>query len=76
MTDVLLNITLQLWLHGFPIPINFWRKCGIMWPALVGRVGRSNSNDADDICGGPPEVPATIYVSNVFTLAKGALGVK
>ena len=47
-----------------------------MWPDLVGRDGRSVSNDAADICGGPPAVATDICVADVLTLAQGALGVK
>ena len=47
-----------------------------MWPALVGRVGRSSSYDANDLCGGPPAVTTTICADDVFTFAQGALGIK
>ena len=63
-------------LEWFPYPHNLWCKCGIMWPDLVGRVGRSVSNDDADICCGPPAVPTDICVADVLTLAQGALGVK
>ena len=42
---------------------------------MVGIVGRRKSHDANDICGGPPEVSTTICVDDVFTLAQGALRV-
>ena len=47
-----------------------------MWPALVGRVVRSSSYDANALCGGPPAVTTTICADDVFTLAQGALGIK
>ena len=76
MMGVLLIITLQLWLHSYSIPIKLWWKCGIMWIDLVERVGRSNSHDANDLCGGTPAVHRTLCVVDVFTLAQDALGVK
>ena len=42
----------------------------------MGRVGRSSSHDANDLCGGTPAVHRTLCVVDVFTLAQGALGVK
>ena len=47
-----------------------------MWADLVGRFGRSSSDDDDYLCGGPTAVPTTICVSDVFTLAQVVLGVK
>ena len=41
----------------------------------MGIVGRNKSRYYDDLCGGTPAVPTTICVANVFTLARGALGV-
>ena len=76
VTDVLIKITLQLWSHSLPIPIKLWWKCGIIWPTLVRRVGRSISHDDNDLCAGPPSVPMIICMADVFTLAQGTLGVK
>ena len=47
-----------------------------MWPALVVRVGRSNSYEDNNLFGGPLSFPITICVDNVFTLSQDALGVK